>query len=222
MAEKDLAHLTFGDTQDIQVLQDKLSQSLHYLNTNRLVIHQGRLKRNRIMGKEKRVDDHFVENLIVQASMHADRVKSILKRCKDTQKLAQSYLDFTCLESVKASSRSMTELQRLSQEEAEILLEFTMKASRDTDVLKTLTMLTLIYLPASLVSSMMGMGYITIVKKGKGVSIKVDSEMWIFAILVVVLLVATVGSYYLWLRNKRAKRYAGFLKSQQRPYRFTW
>ncbi|KAF2739367.1 hypothetical protein EJ04DRAFT_549088 [Polyplosphaeria fusca] len=207
MSEKTPSPLTFGDTQDIQVLQDKLSQSLHYLTTNRVIIKQIHLKREKILGVGKNAEDPFVENLIVQASMHADRVKSILKRCKGAQILAQSFLDFTCLESVKASSRSMTELQRLSQQEAEILLGLTMKASRDTDILKTLTMLTLIYLPASLVSSMMGMGYIKIVRNENRISMRIDSEMWIFVFLVVILLVVTMGSYYLWLRNKRAKRY---------------
>jgi hypothetical protein len=65
---------------------------------------------------------------------------------------AQSLLDFTCLESLRSNSRTMTELSRLSQKEAEMLIDLSMKASRDNDILKTLALLGLIYLPATLVS----------------------------------------------------------------------
>jgi hypothetical protein len=46
----------------------------------------------------------------------------------------------------------MNEMTRLSRTENAMILELTQKASRDTDTLKTLTLLTLIYLPASLVA----------------------------------------------------------------------
>lgn len=46
----------------------------------------------------------------------------------------------------------MNEMTRLSSTENAMILELTQKASRDTDTLKTLTLLTLIYLPASFVA----------------------------------------------------------------------
>jgi hypothetical protein len=44
----------------------------------------------------------------------------------------------------------MTELTKLSQREAEVLLDLSMKASRDNDILRILALLGLIYLPLTL------------------------------------------------------------------------
>jgi hypothetical protein len=46
----------------------------------------------------------------------------------------------------------MTELTQLSQDENAILIQLSKKASKDADTIKFLTLLTLVYLPASLVS----------------------------------------------------------------------
>lgn len=46
----------------------------------------------------------------------------------------------------------MTEMTRLTQVDNYMMVGLTKKASRDTDALKIITLLTLIYLPASFVS----------------------------------------------------------------------
>lgn len=61
-------------------------------------------------------------------------------------------LDLTCLQSLQTSSRTMTKLTKLSQDENVLLLQLSRKASRDAEIIKILTLLTLTYLPASLVS----------------------------------------------------------------------
>lgn len=116
----------------------------------------------------------------------------------------------------------MTELTRLSQREAEMLLDLSMKASRDNDILKTLALLGLIYLPATLVSSIMGMEYIKVTGTGKKFTIEFKKEMWIFIVLVTILLIVTLGSYYVWIRHKRAKRQKDLERLQWRKKRLTW
>lgn len=46
----------------------------------------------------------------------------------------------------------MTDLTKLTQDENAILVQLSKKASRDTDTIKFLTLLTLVYVPASLVA----------------------------------------------------------------------
>ena len=104
------------------------------------------------------------------------------------------------------------------------MVGFAKKASRDTRIVKMLTLLTLVYLPASLVSvgpcpsesklsriltvsslkSVMGMGYVTVESLGSNLSFHVRGEFWIFMVLTVVLLLVTLGSYYWWLRRGRS------------------
>lgn len=81
------ANITFEDTQDIQVLQDKLSQSLHHLTTNHSIIEQIRNKRNGLVARSEQPDQTFIETLMIEASMEMNRVTSILKRAKGTQAL---------------------------------------------------------------------------------------------------------------------------------------
>jgi hypothetical protein len=64
----------------------------------------------------------------------------------------KAILDFICLESVRENTRTTTELTKLAQDENSILLSLTRKASRDTDRLKTFTMMTIICLPPALAS----------------------------------------------------------------------
>lgn len=58
-------------------------------------------------------------------------------------------LDFRCLASLQSNSQVVTELATLSKDENKIMLQLTSKAARDTDIMKWITFLTLVYLPAS-------------------------------------------------------------------------
>lgn len=53
---------------------------------------------------------------------------------------------------------------------------------------------------------MMGMGYITVHTK-KHLSINFAGEFWIFLVLTVVFLIVTLGSYFLWVRQRPHWRY---------------
>lgn len=46
----------------------------------------------------------------------------------------------------------VTEMTKLSQNESRLMVKLSEKTSRDADIVKTLTLLALIYLPASFVS----------------------------------------------------------------------
>ena len=70
----------------------------------------------------------------------------------------------------------------------------------------------------------MGMEYIKVVSKGKKMTIGtivIEKEMWIFIVLMIVLLIVTLGSYYLWIRAKRAKRQKSLMNLQWRKKHLT-
>ena len=64
----------------------------------------------------------------------------------------RTILDFKCLASLRTNNRMMTEMTQMSRDEGQAMLKLSEKTSRDTDVMKILTLLALIYLPASFVA----------------------------------------------------------------------
>jgi Mg2+ and Co2+ transporter CorA len=56
------------------------------------------------------------------------------------------------LDALQDSSRTTYEIMQLAQSDNKLMLSFSRKAQNDARVLKTITILTMIYLPASFVS----------------------------------------------------------------------
>jgi hypothetical protein len=84
------ADIDFGDAQDIQVLQDKLSLGLYYLTINRNVIHEVQKQRTYSRDDENAHDSaikHLAESMVAEANMELARLDCIIKRAKETQKL---------------------------------------------------------------------------------------------------------------------------------------
>ena len=108
----------------------------------------------------------------------------------------------------------MKDLAEASSGESRLMTELTKKTSKDTEVVRTLTLLALIYLPASFVSvsswlsyilgmmadtlaqSMMGMDYIHVTGTASKLAFHFQGEFWVFVVLTALLLVFTFFGYY--------------------------
>ena len=94
------------------------------------------------------------------------------------------------------------------------MIDLTQKSRRDNFTVRTITIMTLVYLPASFASvsqsclayswllliafphqTMLSMGYISVSSGAHGVSIHFAGEMIIFGVLTVVLLLLTIGTW---------------------------
>jgi hypothetical protein len=64
----------------------------------------------------------------------------------------QNIIAFRGLEALKKSGNMSTEIARLAQSDNKLMLEHAEKSQQDARTLKTITILTMIYLPASFVS----------------------------------------------------------------------
>jgi Mg2+ and Co2+ transporter CorA len=158
----------FDDTQELQVLQDRSMQFCQFLTMNRDVLQELCRRQDYFqrVSDEPGVD-HVASSLITTANEQIRRIGTVLQRVDGTLGLVRAsppshaatdifqvraILDFNCLEGLQSNGRKMTEMTRLSQRENEMVLQLTQKASRDTDTVKTLTLMALVYLPASFVS----------------------------------------------------------------------
>ena len=61
-------------------------------------------------------------------------------------------MDFRCLANLENNSVKMTEITSLSLYESAMMSRVTKRAAKDTKIMKTLTILALVYLPASFVA----------------------------------------------------------------------
>lgn len=126
----------------------------------------------------------------------------------------RSILDALASQALQASSRTTTELAGLAREDAKINAIFAKKATLDGRTLKTITILTLIYLPATFVAvsinaetfeskidrvkTLLGTQYIHIDPIPGQFTISIASEMWVFGILTIALLLMTIGIWLFW------------------------
>ncbi|KAF2099469.1 hypothetical protein NA57DRAFT_74969 [Rhizodiscina lignyota] len=146
------ANIGIADTQGIQVLQDKCEQLAHALELDCQVLQELQRQFTHLPtgdGSDGPADLNYLLSLSGEAGVQVKRVDRLLKRLDGTIALTRTILDFRCLASLQHNSHVMTDISTLSRDENVIMLDLTRKAARDTDIMKWITFLTLVYLPAS-------------------------------------------------------------------------
>src|SRR5277367_464177 len=131
-----------------------------------------------------------------------------------------SILNYHATKATQASNDKAGKMAELAKSDNNLMLKMTKKSVTDARTLKTITILTLVYLPASFVSvscpkgdagwlqltckqTFLGMNYIE-VEKTKPLTLSCKSEMVIFAILTIPLLLVTLGYWgVLEIRQRR-------------------
>ncbi|OJJ06554.1 hypothetical protein ASPVEDRAFT_56153 [Aspergillus versicolor CBS 583.65] len=83
------------------------------------------------------------------------------------------------------------------------LLRLTDESLKGNTTVKTVTLVTLIYLPASFVSTLLGMNLFDYSKTG---SFEISPQFWIFVVIAVPLTAVTVGSWYWFSRRKERSK----------------
>ncbi|KAJ5886291.1 uncharacterized protein N7473_008965 [Penicillium subrubescens] len=85
------------------------------------------------------------------------------------------------------------------------LLELGKENFDENATVKVVTLVTLIYLPASLVSSVLGMN---LFKFGDGTTenFTISRQFWIFVVATAILAIITVGCWFIWTHKERLKR----------------
>ena len=146
-------------------------QISHFLDSDWAVLqNMMKLADHEVQSKRCRPEEskEFLQNLLTEVELERKRTDNILRRLDGTialvrvirtMKMAQmltieirTILDFECLASLRANSSMMTQMTQMSQQESRLMIKLTEKTSKDTDVVRTLTLIALTYLPASFVS----------------------------------------------------------------------
>ncbi|KAE8449686.1 hypothetical protein EG329_007461 [Mollisiaceae sp. DMI_Dod_QoI] len=84
-----------------------------------------------------------------------------------------------------------------------------MSHNRDARSMRTITLVTLLYLPLIFTSTFLSMGFIHVTSSHSGLTVKADDGMWFYLALTLPLLVVTIGVWYIWEWRARRRLRAG-------------
>lgn len=159
----------------------------------------------------------------------SSRVDALRSRLRGITSLVSSFLDlsngFALQGLAKESGRENEEMRKLSEN----MYRLTEKSTQDAAAVKVLTILTLIYLPATVVSNFFSTSFVNSVpSSGEAAHIVVSSDWWIFVAASVPLTLLTLYIWLVWMRIQAYKRYPWWwprptdsdIESLSRPARF--
>ncbi|KAF2191181.1 hypothetical protein K469DRAFT_746598 [Zopfia rhizophila CBS 207.26] len=189
---KPVLTIQYSDVQDVQVIYDRMNMVKFILGSNVRICN----KLRNDFGNESLMEivsttDLFREEL----EMQLIRADNLLERTKSGSALMQDIISFRGLDTLKISNDNSNEMARLADIDNKNMIELTKKSQREAQTLKKITILTMVYLPASFVSQFLSMGYLTVNSSNQPPSLHFASEMWIFAALTFILLTVTLGMW---------------------------
>ncbi|KAJ5472389.1 hypothetical protein N7530_006390 [Penicillium desertorum] len=164
-----------------------------------------------ILGSQHTGADNGFRKLAACVAYHKDRVEGfvvgveILKeKVKDILNMTTLGLDFRMTNQMLDLNNRMVELNNRMLSANQQLLELGTKSFDDNATVKVVTILTLIYLPASLVSSIFGMNLFKF-DDGTTEEFRISKQFWIYVVATIILAIITV-SVYLWTHKEQVRR----------------
>ena len=118
---------------------------------------------------------------------------------ESTSALVHNISEVRSLETLEQNAKIANEMSQRTEEGNQIALGITKRGYKDAHTLKMITIVTLLYLPASFIAQFLSAGYVTLSKEptsGKA-SLHVSEEIVIFIVLTVIFLVVTLGAWRL-------------------------
>ncbi|KAJ5372064.1 hypothetical protein N7517_004070 [Penicillium concentricum] len=152
------------------------------------------------------------QRLVTYMEYHKDRIEGLVigvdvlkKKIKDILNMTTLGLDFRMSSQMLDLNNRMVELNNRMLNANEQLLQIGTKSFDDNATVKVVTILTLIYLPASLVSSFFGMNLFKF-DDGTTEELRISRQFWIFVVATIILAVITISTWYLWTHKEQVRR----------------
>ncbi|KAG4436166.1 hypothetical protein IFR05_008370 [Cadophora sp. M221] len=150
-----------------------------------------------------------------ELNSNIERADNLMQRMDGILGLVRSIIDIQTAMAVQNSSDKANEaaahaneMAKLAREDNTVMLQLSARASEDGHTLKVITVLTLVYLPAMFVATLMGTGYVKIgyTEAANKMEIRISGEMIVFVVLTALLLIATLGAWAVFERKYRRNR----------------
>ena len=204
-----------GERQALMILDDKLQNAAIAIKSTmenvRAHLDCHRLVREGV-SKDEEPTERFIASGFMEQLKELDtlilRVDALRVRLQGITSLVSSFLElnngFTLQSLAKDSGRENEEMRKLSER----MHALTEKGTQDAAAVKVLTILTLIYLPATVVSNFFSTSFVNLqTSPGTSNHVVVSGDWWIFVAASVPLTLFTLYTWWVWTRIKAYNRY---------------
>ncbi|KAL8916948.1 MAG: hypothetical protein Q9208_008269 [Pyrenodesmia sp. 3 TL-2023] len=214
--------LTFADRQKIHEYRTRLSVALHALETN-IDIVQGCKARCRHLAKHsdssrqarapatdtQPLRDQFEWHL-TELKGHKRAARSIIEHCTWTANLQEKILEYRNDETMQTHSQALRDFASAQKTEAENMTRLTRQTAQDSKMLKALTVMATLYLPATLLATIFSSTLVQLESLPSTTAATTPSlhfilarDFWIY-IAVAVPLTASTALLVAWIRRRAA------------------
>jgi Mg2+ and Co2+ transporter CorA len=204
-----------GERQALMILDEKISNAALVIKTTadnvkaQLASYKSikHLEESRDPFEADPVSFMYLEQLR-ELELLSTRIDALRSRLQGITNVVSIFLDLgsgIALQNLaKESGKENEEMRKLS----ESMHELTKKSMQDAAAVKVLTILTLVYLPTTVVSNFFSTSFVNSEPaSGAGAHITVSSDWWIFAVVSIPLTLLTLYVWLVWMRIQAYGRY---------------
>ncbi|CAI6338061.1 unnamed protein product [Periconia digitata] len=205
--------IDFEDHQEMKVIEDQLAETILFLDSMldtvtvfRDMYEQFRehhIDASRILGDSRNSSyntDAVVFGLKEKAReiQHTRKIAvSLLSKVKNTRTLISSLLE-------RAEGYSLQKLAKQGQDENTIMRRLAEKNNRDSSSMRVLTIITMIYLPCTIVSNFYSTQFVNQKElESGGTKLEYTQNTYIFFAISVPLTLLTISIWYVWINSEK-------------------
>ncbi|KAF2089023.1 hypothetical protein K490DRAFT_64234 [Saccharata proteae CBS 121410] len=209
--------LNFKTLQELRELEERIMVIPFILKaTNALIKSLSSMNRDLRVGQfynstEYRVVENALKSINVRLDGYIDSSNVLLDRIKGINKMAADALNLSNQTASVASQKSAVKQQELAAKQQETsteinknVLKLTKDNVADNAVVRVVTLVTLLYLPASFIASLFGMNFFDFGDETS--KIRVASNWWIYLAVTVPLTIMTAIVWWQASRKQKRKR----------------
>lgn len=216
-----------GERQELMLLEEKLVNAALIIkatiNTVQQLLSIYSSIRESKPNQQAIYDDPIavvLSNQLQELDLNSIRVEAQRARVQSITNSVSSFLDldsgFALQNIAKESKMENEEMRQLSQR----MHDLTKKSTQDAAAVKVLTILTLIYLPVTVVSNFFSTSFVNSeTSSGGGSYIVVSNEWWILVASAVPLTLLTLYIWYVWMRIQAYGKYPWWWKRRRNAIR---
>ncbi|KAL5378689.1 hypothetical protein DPSP01_008915 [Paraphaeosphaeria sporulosa] len=221
--DDDLVPITFEDHQELKMIEDRVADLILCLDSTLDTVATfeemyEQFSRQQIMpssvGNKDRNSAYGIDIVIFglrrrarEISYRQKQAKVLLKKVQTTRTLISSLLEQKNGLGTNEQLSAVRKLVEQSQEETALMRELAEKNSRDSSSMRILTIITMIYLPCTIVSNFFSTQFVKQIDSPSGdTKLGYAQNAWLFFAISVPLTLATIGVWYLWVNGERIFR----------------
>ncbi|KAH7094612.1 hypothetical protein FB567DRAFT_600226 [Paraphoma chrysanthemicola] len=126
------------------------------------------------------------------------KIEALLSKAQNTRALISALLERINGHNIEQQMLALQHLEREAQEENASMRQLTEKGHRDSASVRILTIITLIYLPCTVVSSFYSTQFVDQETSDQGMTMKYADNAWLFFAVSIPLTLGTIMVWYAW------------------------